>query len=67
MFGTEVSPTSSIPSLQKAMDERIPKLLKKSKETTPSSDKTEKRKEDSPQEKNPYLKGKKNKKFMCHQ
>ena len=52
MFGTGISPTSSIPSPQKAMDERIPELLKKSKETTPKSNKIEERTgEFSPKEK----------------
>ena len=52
VFGTGISPTSSIPSPQKAMDERISELSKKSKETTPSSDKVEERREElSPKEK----------------
>ena len=47
MFGTGITPTPNMPSPQKAMNEKIPEILKESRTTTPISDKGKKKKEES--------------------
>ena len=53
MFGTGLTPTSNMPSPQKAMDEKIPEVLKESTVTTPISDKSKKKKEELSSEEKP--------------
>ena len=44
MFGTGITPTPSMPSPQKVMNEKIPEILKESRVVTPISDENEKEK-----------------------
>ena len=53
MFGTGITPTPSMPSPQKVMNEKIPGILKESRVTTPISDESKREKGEPPLKEKP--------------
>ena len=53
MFGTGITPTPNMPSPQKAMNEKIPEILRESRVTTPISDEGKRKKGEPPLKEKP--------------